>query len=75
MLRTPVLSSPSYSIFSLRSGKYSYALFICVLIGRVLSAAGNRLTASLRLRSAGTDNKFQLKSREKSVAGESKGES
>ena len=46
-----------------------------MLIGRLLLVAGNRLTASLRLRSAGTGNKFQLESREKSTAGESNGES
>ena len=46
-----------------------------MLVGRLLSAAGNRLTASLRLRSAGAGNQFQLKSKEKSVVGESNGKS
>ena len=50
VLHTPVLSSPIYGIFSLRSGEDSYALFIFVLIGRPLSAAGNRLIASFRLK-------------------------
>ena len=44
-----------------------------MLIGRLVSQAGNRLTASLRLRNAGAGNQFQLKSREKSVVGESNG--
>ena len=32
-LRTPVLSSPIYGIFSLRSGEDSYMLFTPALIG------------------------------------------
>ena len=75
VLRTLILSSPINSISSLRSGEDSYALFTSVLIGRMRSAAGNRLTASLRLQSADTDNQFQLKSREQSAAGELNGES
>ena len=59
-----LLSSPSYGNFSLRSGENSYALFISALIGRLLSAAGNRLTASLRKETVGAGNQFQLKSRE-----------
>ena len=74
-LRTPLLSSPSYGIFSLRSGEDSYALFTSALIGQLSSAGGNRLTASLRLQSAGAGNQFQLMSREWLAAGESSGES
>ena len=73
--RTPVLSSPIYGIFSLRSGEDSYTLFKTALIGRLHRAAGNRLTASLRMGSAGAGNQFQLKSREESVVGESNGKS
>ena len=62
--RMPVMSSPIYGIFSPRSGEYPYALFTSVLIGRLLSAAGNRLTASLRLQSASAGTQCQLKSRE-----------
>ena len=46
-----------------------------MLIGRLLSAAGNRLTASLKKETVGTSNQFQLKSREYSVVGESNGKS
>ena len=46
--RTPALSSPSSRILSPRSGEYSYALLTPALISRLHSAAGNRLTASLR---------------------------
>ena len=58
----PELSSPSYGIFSLRSGEDSYVLFTYALIGRMCSAAGNRLTASLRLQIAGAQ--CQQKSRD-----------
>ena len=63
-LHTPVLSSPSYGIDSLRSGADSYVLFMSALIGRLCLVAGNRLTAGLRLQSADAGNQFQLKSRE-----------
>ena len=46
-----------------------------MLIGRLLSPAGNRLTASLRKETVGASNQFQLKSREWSVVGESNGKS
>ena len=59
-----LLISPIYGIFSLRSGEYSYALFTYVLIGRLLSAAGNRFTAGLRKETVGASNQLQLKLRE-----------
>ena len=70
-LRT--LSSPIQAFFSLRSGEDSYELFTYMLIGRLHSAAGNRLTASLRKGSVVAGTKSQLKSREWSAAGESNG--
>ena len=36
-LRIPILSSPNYGIFSLRSGEDSYMLFTSVLIARCSS--------------------------------------
>ena len=60
-LHTPILSSPIYGIFSLRSGEDSSALFTSALISQLRSAAGNSLTASLRKESAGSGNQFQLK--------------
>ena len=45
------------------------------LIGRLLSAAGNGLTAGFKLRNVNARNKLQLESREYSAVGESNGKS
>ena len=69
------MGSPIYGIFSPPGGEDSYVLFTHTLIGQLLSVAGNRLTAGLKLRNANAGNKLQLKSREKSMVGESNGKS
>ena len=73
--RTPVRGSPIYGISPHQLGKIPTHCLPHTLIGRLLSAAGNRLTAGLKLRNANAGNKLQLKPREKSLEGESNGKS
>ena len=78
VLHTPVRSSPSYGIFSPRSGEDSYVLVNPVRLHGAVAQAGNRLTASLAWK--GTGNRTQMLGKVKRVyillvIGESNGKS